>query len=834
MIDNMTYHNYLIDNEKYFKKVNMSSGEKFKIKYLPSDYEVTENSDSYWIFYNNINQVLPLQGWKIHISTNLYSVEKTLNVLSPVLIDNDVSFKHIKDQRTLYETNSKNAPRATSGKFLVIYPKNEEQFIFLLNRAAEILKNFDKGPYILSDKCWKNTNVYYRYGGFQRLYNKSGELCVQSPTGELIKDERAPYYQVPDFKKDFDLYLDSLNTINKVEEENKLKDYTIKEALSFSNSGGVYLAERKNDHLKVIIKEARPNTGYDGQYRTSFDRQDIEYQALSKLCDVPGVVNVIEKFSVWEHRFIVEECVEGMDLQKWLAREYPFTTNHSLSLYEKKVYSIINQVKKIVSNVHEKGISIGDIQPANIMIAHDLTVTLIDFETAEKVDNDASIGMATPTFANSDIKNNKARDEYALKKVLRFCLLPTYSTKETDVYLEDNHKNWIQKQFSLDLIKTLDIDSPPTKKSHALDTHLVIKKIETGVLSNIKNDAYLIEGDVRQFEEQFGHLNILSGGAGVLWSLILNQTPIRNDIYEWIDNHLLDAIDQINDDGLFTGKSGIAVVLFELGYKEHALDIFESINISKVEQIGLKSGLSGIGLSLLSVYAATSKEKYLKQALNIADKIISKFEESDVEESPSGIIEGWSGASVYFTTLYKYTGDSKYISMSKHFIEKELEHTEIVDDTLQIKDSRDRYLPYLSEGSIGIGLAIQYLNGNKNHENDFKESLDYIVNLITTRITLNGGLFEGGAGFILLGPLLNTKEEVAKFKENIHSLIKIFLIENETQITFPGQLSLRLSFDFFSGSAGVLAAFKSVQENNPLAWIPTIDSINLFTLKGGE
>lgn len=133
MIDNMTYHNYLVDNENYFKKVNVSPGEKFIIKHLSSDYEVTKDNDSYWIFYNNINQFLPLQGWKIHISTNLYRAEETLSALSPVLIANNVSFKHLKDQRTLYETNSKNAPRATSGKFLVIYPKDEEQFLFLLN-----------------------------------------------------------------------------------------------------------------------------------------------------------------------------------------------------------------------------------------------------------------------------------------------------------------------------------------------------------------------------------------------------------------------------------------------------------------------------------------------------------------------------------------------------------------------------------------------------------------------------------------------------------------------------------------------------------------------------
>lgn len=814
--------------------IPVDSGKKFEVEHLHSNYEVTEDKDSYWVFHNNKNQYLPLQGWKIHISANLSNAKQTLDVLSPILVDNNVSFKHLKDQRTLYEANSKNAPRESSGKFITIYPKNDEQFLLLINNISEVLNDFSKGPYILSDKRWKNSNVYYRYGGFQRLYNSNGELCVKSPTGELIKDERTPYYHVPDFKKDFDLYLDSLNITKKSDENNKLNDYIIKEALSFSNSGGVYLAERKKDRLKVIIKEARPNTGYDGQYRTSFDRQEIEYRALNDLTDVTGVVNIIEKFNVWEHRFIVEECIDGMDLQKWLAREYPFTINHSLLLYEKKIHSIIKQLKLIVANIHDKGISIGDLQPANIMIAEDLTVTLIDFETADLIDQDASIGMATTTFSNSDIKNNKSRDEYALYKVLRFCLLPTYSTKETDIYLENNHLSWINNNFSVDIIRELDADLPSDKNMEPLNYNEVRKKMKIGILSHIKEGPYLIDGDIRQFEEQFGHLNILSGGMGVVWSLILNQTPINQNIYEWVDKHLLNNIEQFNDDGLFTGKSGIAVVLFELGYKDHALDVFESINISRIDKIDLQSGLSGVGLALLSLYEATSNERYLKKALTIADKILSIFENSDVKIASSGIIEGWTGPSVYFTTLYKYTKDSKYLSNSKSFIEADLVNTEIVDNTLQIKDSRDRYLPYLSEGSIGIGLAIHYLNKYKKYEDDFKEELNYIVNLVTTRITLNGGLFEGGAGFMLLAPLLKTQAKKVVFQENIHSLMKVFLIENDQHIVFPGQLSLRLSFDFFSGSAGVLAAVKSIQEDSPLAWIPTIDSINLFTLKGGE
>src|SRR5699024_9995723 len=152
MINNMTYHNYLIDNEKYFKKVNVDSGKKFEVEHLHSNYEVTEDKDSYWVFHNNKNQYLPLQGWKIQNSTNLSNAKQTLDVLSPILVDNNVSCKHLKDQRTLYEANSKKEPRESSGKFITIYPTNDERFLLRSNDISEVLNDLTTGPYILSDK----------------------------------------------------------------------------------------------------------------------------------------------------------------------------------------------------------------------------------------------------------------------------------------------------------------------------------------------------------------------------------------------------------------------------------------------------------------------------------------------------------------------------------------------------------------------------------------------------------------------------------------------------------------------------------------------------------
>nr|WEZ06314.1 DUF4885 family protein [Bacillus subtilis] len=227
---------------------------------------------------------------------------------------------------------------------------------------SSITRNFKKGPYILSDKRWKDSNVFYRYGGFILIVNEHGEYYIRDQEGNLIKDHRTPFYQVPDFVKDFDDYL---NTINKsgdleVKGESKLEQYQIETALSYSNAGGVYLATRKKDNLKVIIKEARPNAGLDGVAKDALARQKIEYDALKKLKNVPGVVNLIEYFQEWEHYFLVEEFIEGRDLRQWIAQDFPFYRgSDSISDHAKNVkkyyYNFLSYYRSELSKIAEAG-----------------------------------------------------------------------------------------------------------------------------------------------------------------------------------------------------------------------------------------------------------------------------------------------------------------------------------------------------------------------------------------------------------------------------------------------------------------------------------------------
>lgn len=853
-MDDFIYHKYLKNNAKFFEKAtNGTMQQKIEVENLPSFYSIINEKSSPWIYYHNKNVDFPNQGWKIHISTDIEEFSQTLNCAMKIIYKYEVPFKHLKTFNELFKSNSKHANRASSGKFIVVYPRNKKEFINIANDLQHAVKHMPKGPYILSDKRWKDSNVFYRYGGFKGMFNSDGELCIKNEEGDLIVDERTPYYQVPKWEKEFDEYLNTINQYKQDISENKLKDYEITSVIMFSNGGGIYKAKSKQSNLPVIIKEARLNTGLDGKMKTAQQRQDIEYESLSNLKHIDGIVNVIDKFNVWEHQYLVEEFIDGETLHSWIAKYFPF---HDPEIYTNKKYKqdiikILDQLINIISNMHKNGIVMGDIQPNNILISDNLIVTLIDFETASNVTSNPDIGLEVPTFSNNNIKSNINRDWYALKKILKHCLLPTQTTKEMDYYFSKNHKNWILETYGNDFDflenkisskinnedKMIFNDSYEYEKMDlSIDT--LISKIELGITSHLQYDKFLTKNDVRQYETEYGYLNILSGAYGVLWSLLNSNTNNISFVKNWISEFGMSNLSEMKDCGLFTGKSGIAVVLYEYGFKEDATNLLNSIDYHKESNdISLLSGLSGIGVALLSLYVDTKEKKYLYRVEEIAEKIIYNFkneikhESNDPHTPPLGLINSWTGASVFLTSLYKHTQNLQYLNVSLEIIKNESIDLKEAQGTLQLFDKKkSRLLPYLSIGSIGIGIAMKYYQNVSGNHKEFNEQLSKITNLYSTNGTLMGGLFHGAASFLFIPELMNNNNQKTynKYKISTLKLMGLFLASEDNYILLPGEMNYRFTFDFFSGSAGVLSALKSLKEKKIMHWIPCINNSKTF------
>lgn len=864
MGNNFLYFNYLNEETNYYeKKSHKKNIKEYFVKELPHDWSIITDDNSSWKFYVPLNKNLLDQGWKIHISANLDNAQEILNVVSNILFEKKIHFKHINNKGSLYSMNSKNGNRISSGKFITIYP-DDSIFVELLNSLYEALKLFDRGPYILSDKCWKDSNIYYRYGAFKKMYSKNGELCIKDSDGNLIPDNRTPYYRIPKFVKEpkeleINNKIDSItNSSDKQSNESRINCYNFKKSIRFNNGGGIYLAERKKDKQKVIIKEARFKVGLDGNNKDALERMQVEYNSLMELKDVKGVVKILDYFKAWEHSFLVEEYIEGLNLTQWVAMNYPFHSNEDVESYSKDIIQIIQNLKQIIVSIHDKNIGMGDLQPSNIIINENLDVTLIDFEAANHKDISEKQSLITIGFGNTLNKNNEERDWYGLKKVLRYCVLPIGPVSELNEKIINYHNLWILRNFGNELYNFVketececDSHLSKTKETYYLNNfeEIITKNIITehdiieirdclrdGIISNCSERDSLIQGDIRQHEIIGGNVNVLTGGFGAI--LALNRSGEVNEIaMNWVKNYLSQSDHEDVPHGLFTGKAGIASVLYEIGFKTEAINIFNSFNDNyDLNDVSLRSGLAGIGLSLAFLYLDTKNNKYLQETLVIANHI-KEFIKEDIELAvqdwsgiPIGIIDGWSGVSIFFSTLYMITGDIDYYNLSRDLISKDLSKCQKQDDIniLQTLDNKNRLLPYLSGGSIGIGIAIWYFNKISN-KNLFNKELDLIINTNKIRCSYNVGLFDGIGGFLNIPSIIDNENYVLKSNSTTIAIdrLKLYLINDYDKLLCPGNFSYKLSSDIYSGSSGIVLALQGILNNNPLCWLPLIN-INII------
>lgn len=844
MSDNFLYFNYVRPESLYYEKAENNNDSKKYIIDLPTD-DWTISEFTNWKFYANKKSKMQDQGWKIHISTTLEEAQDILNKVSRVLFKKNIAFKHIACEGFLQLMNSKHGNRASAGKFMAIYP-NENEFPLLLDELYECLRGTNKGPYILSDECWKDSNVYYRYGGFKTMLTESGQMAIRNNEGKLIPDNRTPYYRIPDFVTEPEMLKKAKSAVNSGQKNpTKLSNYKILNALRFNNGGGIYLAEEKKTGNMVVIKEARPRVGFDGNNHDAKHRLENEYFILKKLSNVRGVVKIKDYFNVWENNFLVEEFVEGIDLTHWVSATYPFHEKQDIRAYSDKVKVLINNIINIVHNMHQYGIGMGDLQPSNIMVGDKLNLTFIDFESAQELYSEEGPAMMTVGFAHKDNKNHMERDWYGVKRILQYCILPIGPVDTLGESVKESQKNWIIKNYGEEfysyvkriesecdsyLGKTKEKEYSSIRRKNSLDINEIVQQLRNGIQLDDSRQERLIKGDIRQYEMEYGNENVLVGGFGGILALYRSGN-LDSNIFKWVEKFKEKKYSNI-DFGLLTGISGIASVLFEIDYKEKALKLFDEMaGYSNTSDITFRSGLAGIALSYAFLYEKTKVIKYLETTIDMADKILAYIENGgeirikDWAAIPIGLIDGWSGISLLFSKLYQLTGEQKWKDFAVELIKKDLEKTQISkkQEILQSLDDRMRLLPYLSGGSLGIAVAIWFLN-LQSSKKYFKNELHMILNLSKLRCTFSAGLFEGMGSLLLIPSMMEEGTEYINTQEQLLNKLYLYLIheENEKGLLCPGNFSYRLSEDVYSGSAGLILALKSIQIKNPMYWMPLI------------
>lgn len=867
------YLDFLKNGALYYESIPLAERKNYNVLKL-DDNEWNQEGDRNWSYCINLSNPMPKQGWKIHITTALDYAQKTLDLVVPYFVNNKISFKYVPNEKELLSKNSKYGDRSASGKFITVYPNDTNQFLKILSEIENLISELPKGPYILNDKRWKDTNLFFRYGGFTSMYvNKDGinVPAIENLDGELIPDVRAPYYEVPEFiiePSEIQLMTENIEKELEKEDTSKFDAYEIISALHFSNGGGVYKV--KKDGKFYVMKEGRPGSGLDGLKTDGFNRLKTEAEILNVLKNEKNVVDIYDYFEIWENNYLIEEFLDGQDIGDYVAQNFPFSYKQNRTLYAEKMLNVIEQIENLIESIHKLGIAIGDLQPNNIVILEDGKIKLIDLETATTPDQKYQPGLMTPGFISKNAQNFEQADWFALMRISRFLFLPIEPVSDLSDEIENNQDQWIKEYFGNNvMIKLQEIKKRvnPILKSNnnmhnlsvppmAITTEnkdLIINELRKGIINNLDiNSKTLINGDIRQFIENFGSLSVATGGFGGI--MALDRTgEVPKEVFKWVDKILKDYLnpEKINFKhtplGLFNGLSGIATVLYDIGYKNKAIDILKNIQIEEIihTDLTLYSGLSGIGLNYLSFYSITNERDFLEKAKLIGSILIDTYKNNgaisvlDPFAMPNGLLNGWTGVSLFLLQLGNICEDNYLLNISKEILEKEINENIQIDaelDLAQIFDTsigKGRLVPYLGEGSAGVALTIMEFKKNfpDFNEGENLKLLYQLSNVAELFCTYTAGILRGAGGMIILS---NAKESYGYSKGSLnHSIgmLKNYLLyEGDKGIISPGDYGYRCSLDYQTGNSGILLALSDIQNNKWNNWIPIskYNKLNIF------
>ncbi|GAB3146372.1 class III lanthionine synthetase LanKC [Micromonospora sonneratiae] len=846
---------------------------------LPAGWRCEPSSD--WLICGHDDGTLPQQGWKIHVSAGLDNAERVLDTVWDYCVERGLAFKFLRGPRMLLLRNAKYARRGSSGKFITIYPRDEAELELVCRQLAELLDG-EAGPYILSDLRYGTGPVYVRYGGFAARYclSDDGRLvpAIADPTGTLVPDRRDPVFHLPDWVTLPEFLAPHVAARNATTTTDL--PYRIERVIHFSNGGGLYVGRDTRTDTTVVLKEARPYAGLDAAGTDATRRLAREAEMLRRLVDVPQVPRVHDEFTLGDHRFLAIEFVEGRPLNKVLVERYPLidadATAADLAAYTAWALRVHREVERAVDAIHAQGIVYGDLHLFNVMVRPDDSITLVDFEVAAPVGEGGRPGLRNQGFAAPRDRTGFAADRYALACLRLALFLPLTQLVRLAPEKAAHLAEVIAATFPVprDLLDravteivgthgrstTTSTTTTPTTTSTAttptttvpsaaeltpdLDGwHRLRTRLAAAITSSATphRDDRLFPGDIEQFRS--GGLNLAHGAAGVLHALAVTGAGRYPDHEAWLVKRALDPPSGTGC-GFYDGLHGVAYALEGLGRRQDALDVLDVCLREPWQDLGpdLVGGLSGMALNLAELAGRTGEAGLLETAWQLAARVADQVggQRHDDRESGdegtmvsggrqpyAGLARGHTGAALMFLRLHELTGESELLAHAATALRRDLRRCVLrPDGALEVNEGW-RTMPYLADGSVGIGTVLdQYLAHRPDEE--FRTASAAIRRAARSPFYAQTGLFAGRAGIIAYLATRVRQADAQPVDQPDRAVDQPELARQirhlawhampyQGHLAFPGEQLLRLSMDLATGTAGVLLAVGMALHDEPVS-----------------
>jgi serine/threonine protein kinase len=821
-------------------------------KKLPAGWDVKRRG--IWFQCSSPGNIPPEQGWKIHVSATRAEAGKILDRVSSLLFAAaENSFKFALDSPTLFLLNSKSWPRGGSGKFITIYPRDNRQFLELIEQLHAETRDF-RGPYILSDHRYKDSNVvFYRYGGMRLrdALDATGERSpvLVGPDGTEVPDRRLAYPVTPEWAE---AVLPPQDTLQAQQDSYDLGQgrYQIEDVIAFSSAGGIYRGTDGRTGASVVIKEARPciETS-DGIDAVALLKK--EHRLLALLADSGIAPQPVDLFEEGTHWFLVEEYINGIPLSSHsaahniLLRTRPAEEDYELwyQVFRKIALRVID----IVDALHSRNVVFADLSPNNLIITNDSNdLKLVDFEGAYQEGIDQPVNLYTPGFVSqSRLQGSPARredDYYSVGAVLLSYLLPVNGLFHLKPEAKEEFLDSIQRDARLPataakLILALMRPKTAHKPSRATIAEMLppacantspafpslnlaqdCSRAVDGVVDHILQAATysrtdrLFPADPKLFSTN--PLSLAHGAAGVAYALKKITGSTAQPVVDWILGHRIS--DATYAPGLYMGISGIAWSLLEIGEIKEAERLFQLTFDHRLlnQSLDLFYGLTGWGLTNLRFFLETGNELYLQKAVSCAHRFLDKSGVCSLERfcedpgRPLGLAHGASGIALFLLYLYLVTGEEGLIAAGRKALARDLAAgVETKDGGLAWSaalDARRALYSYWRYGSAGVGSAVvryYHVLG----DGSYRQALEKIFIDTDRKYATLPGCFVGLAGignFLLDAWSFTGERKYFESAQKVAQGVLKFKV-NRQGVAFPGDFLSRLCCDYGTGSAGI-------------------------------
>ena len=384
-----------------------------------------------WALATPVGACSPEQGWKLHISATAASAADVLAATLPVLVAEGVPFKFAAGGRIVRLLNSTHADRASGGKFLTVYPADDDQAVRLADachRATEGLA----GPVILSDRAYRpGSLVHYRYGGFSAApaVDPDGIVVhlIKGPDGTPLADERTASYRAPSWLADpFQPAPQGAPAPAPASSGGGGAvllngRYRVQGALAHANKGGTYLAEDVTTGELVVVKEGRPHVGDEG-HGDARARVRHEARMLALIEPLRRAPRLVEVFEQGGHVFLVEEYVDAPSLRDVVEGD---SGGPATPLPAGDLRVLATALAEAMAAFHAAGVVIGDFNPNNILVT-DAGVIVIDLEHARPAGEPPHGAAGTPGYGSPEQLRGRATgepdDRYGLGATLAYLI----------------------------------------------------------------------------------------------------------------------------------------------------------------------------------------------------------------------------------------------------------------------------------------------------------------------------------------------------------------------------------------------------------------------------